>query len=55
MDPDQSLWEATYPPYLHTIFFFFQNFTFLNFHDFFFVFVNMGPYGSRNWKMLLLP
>ncbi len=26
MDPDQILWEATYPPYLQTIFFLSSNF-----------------------------
>ena len=35
MDPGQILWEATYPPYLQTIFLFFQNFQFSNFYDFF--------------------
>ncbi len=25
----------------------------MNFNDFFFVFVNMGPYGSENFKTLL--
>ncbi len=41
MDPDQILWEATYQPYLQTIFLFFQNFQFSNFYDFFFFFVNI--------------
>ena len=37
-------------------FFFLQNFSVSNFYDFFFfVFVNMGPYGSQNFKTLLLP
>ncbi len=54
LDPDQILWEATYPPSLQTFLFFFQNFQFSNFYDFFFVFVNMGPYGSTNFKTLLL-
>ncbi len=56
MDPDKILWEATYPPYLQTVFFFlfFQNFQFSNVYEFFFVFVNMGPYGSKNFKTLLL-
>ncbi len=53
MDPYQILWEDTYPPYLQTIFFFFQNFQI--FTIFFFVFVNTGPYGSQNCKALLLP
>ncbi len=30
--------------------FFFQNFKFAIFYDFFFVFVNIGPYGSKNFK-----
>ena len=33
----------------------FWNFEFMIFQDLFFVFVNMGPYGSKNFKMLLLP
>ncbi len=55
MDPDQILWEATYPPYVQTIFC--QNFQFSNFqifYDFVFIFVNMGPYGSKKFKALLL-
>ncbi len=35
-------------------FFFFQNFYFSNFYDFFVVFGNMEPYGSKNFKTLLL-
>ncbi len=35
MDPDQILWEATYPPYLQTIFFF-KIFNFQIFTIFFF-------------------
>ncbi len=55
MDPGQILWVAHSPPYLQTIFFFFfQNFRYSNFYDFFFVFVNMGPYDSKNVKTLLL-
>ncbi len=33
----------------------FWNFDFTIFHDLFFVFVNMGPYGSKTPKTLLLP
>ncbi len=33
----------------------FWNFEFTIFHDFFFVFVNMGPYWSQNFKTPLLP
>ena len=50
MDPDQILWEATYPQYLQTVFLFFQNFQFSNFYDFFFIFPNTGPYGSKNFQ-----
>ena len=35
---------STYPPYLQTICFVFQNFNFFIFYDFF---VNMGPYGRK--------
>ncbi len=35
IDPGQILWVAPSPPYLQTIFFFFQNFQFSNFYDFF--------------------
>ncbi len=48
------LWKSRYPPYRQIIFSVFQNFEFLNFNDFFFVFVNMGPYGRENFKTLLL-
>ncbi len=36
------------------IFFIFEKKNFLNFLQIFFVFVNMGPYGSENFKTLLL-
>ena len=36
-------------------FFSFQKFEFFNCNDFFFVFFNLGPYGSENFKTLLLP
>ena len=39
----------------NSTFFDFWNFEFLIFHDLFFVFHNMGPYGSQNFKTLLLP
>ncbi len=45
----QILWETTYPPYLQTFFFFFQNFHFSNNYDFFFVFVNMGAKISKRY------
>ncbi len=46
MDPGQILWTAPYPPYLQAVFF--QNFQFSKmFTIFFFVFVSMGPYGSK--------
>ncbi len=32
----------------------FKNFEFLNFNELFFIFVNMAPYGSENFKTLLL-
>ena len=54
MDPGQSLWVAPSPPYLHTIFFFFQNFHFFFQIFTIFVFVNMGPYGSKPFKTLLV-
>ncbi len=55
MDPGQILCVAPSPPYLKTILsFFFQIFNFNFFYDFFFVFVNMGPYGSKIFKTLLL-
>ncbi len=40
MDPDQILWEATYPPYLtiYTVFFFFFKFSIFKFLRFFFCF-----------------
>ncbi len=50
MDPNQILWEATYPPYLLTIFFS-QNFQLSNIYYSFFIFVNMGPYGSKISKL----
>ncbi len=54
MDPDQILWVAPFPPYLQTIFFLFLKFSIFKFLRIFFVFVNMGPYGSKNFKTLLL-
>ncbi len=33
----------------------FWNFQFLFFQDFFFLFINMGPYGNQNFKTLFLP
>ena len=55
MDLGQILSVGPSPPYLQTIFFFFF-FKFFNFQifTFFFVCVNMGPYGSKNFKTLLL-
>ncbi len=47
MDSDQILWEATYPPYLQTFFFFFQNFKFSNFHDFFSFSLTWEPMGAK--------
>ena len=47
MDPGQILWVVPSPPYLQTIFFYFKIFNFQFFYVFFFVFVNMGPYGSK--------
>ncbi len=56
MDPDQFLREATYPPYLQNIFFFFfTKFYIFKLSQISVVFVNMGPYGSQNCKTLLLP
>ena len=52
MDSDQILWEATYPPNLQTTCFLSFFFKILNFHIYF-VFINMRPYGSQNWKTLL--
>ena len=46
------MWIGSYPPYIQTIFFPFLNF--LNLMHFFFIFVNMRPYGSENFKTLLL-
>ncbi len=34
---------------------FIQNFHFSNFYDFFFIFANMRPHWSKNFKTLLLP
>ena len=50
-DPDQILWVAPSLPYLQTIFFEKKIFKFLRF---LFVVVNMGPYGSKIFKMLIL-
>ncbi len=59
MDPDQILWEATYPLDLQTVFFFlfffFSKFSILKFLWFFFVFVNMGPYGSKKFQNVAPP
>ncbi len=48
LDPGQILWEATYLPYLQTIFF--SKIQFSKFYDFS-VFVNMGRYGGQNVKL----
>ncbi len=47
MDPGQILWTTPSPPNLQTFFFLFQNFQFLIFMIFFFIFGNMGPYRSK--------
>ncbi len=44
-------WKPTCPPYLRTLFVFYI-FDFF-FYDFCFIFVNMGPYGSKNFIHLL--
>ena len=44
MDLHQILVTDTYPPYLQTIFLLFFN----DFLHFFFFFVNIGPYGTKN-------
>ncbi len=36
------------------LFFFFFKFGFLNFSELFFIFVNIGPHGSENFKTLLI-
>ena len=54
MNYRQILGTGTYLPYLQTIFFVFENLNFWLFYDFFFVFVNMGPYGRNNFKWHLL-
>ncbi len=52
---NQQIWgKASYPPYAH-FFVFFQNSKFLTFINFFFIFMNMRSYGSKNFKRLLLP
>ncbi len=51
MDLFQILVVAPPEPYAKTFFFS----IFFDFLGIFFVFVNMGPYGSQNFKTLLLP
>ncbi len=53
MDFSQILVVASPGPYAQTFFFIFRKKKF-NFLQIFFVFVNMGPYGSENFKTLLL-
>ncbi len=45
MDPDQILWKATYIHHIPRPFFYV--FKIFNFHEFFFVFINMESYGSK--------
>ncbi len=47
LDPDQILWETTYPPYLQAIAFFFQNFKFSNFHILFYFLLTLDPVGYK--------
>ncbi len=54
IDPGQILWVAASSPYLQKLVFcFFKTFNFPIFTIFFFIFVNMGTYGSKNFKTLL--
>ncbi len=56
MDSFQIPVVASPGPYAQTFCFIFEkNIFFFIFQDFFFVFINMGPYGSQNFKTLLLP
>ncbi len=55
MDFFQILVVASPRPYAQTFFFIFEKTIFFDFLGFFFVFVNMGPYWSQNFKTLLLP
>ncbi len=58
MDFFQILVVASPGPYTQTFFFFIfakKKIFFFDFLRIFFVFVNMGPYGSQNFKTLLLP
>ncbi len=54
MDFFQILVVASPGPYAQTFFFIFEKKIFFDFLRIFFVFVNMGPYGSKNFKTLLL-
>ncbi len=54
MDCLQISVVASPGPYAQTFFFHFWRIFFFNFLGFFFDFVNMGPYGSQNFKTLLL-
>ncbi len=55
MDCFQISVVASPRPYAQTIFSFFKKKKKFDFLGFFFIFVNMGPYGSQNFKTLLLP
>ncbi len=45
------LWAAPYPPYLQTLVL--SKFSIFKYLKLVFVFVNMGPYGSKHFKKLL--
>ena len=47
MDPGHILWVAPSPPYLQTIFFFFQIFNFQIFYDFFSFSLTWDPMGAK--------
>ncbi len=56
MHPVKMLWEPTRPPFLQAYFLFlFQNFQVSNVNDLCFVFLNMGPYESENFKRIFFP